>query len=79
SAIFGAVVAGAYENAEAAQEKMVGFKDVIFTPDPQAAATYARLFALYEQVHDAFGVPRTQTPLANVMKDLIALRDEVRE
>lgn len=78
SAIFAAVVGGVYKDAEEAQAAMVGFKDHIYQPNPEAAAMYARLFTLYTQLHDAFGIAGAEEPLANVMKDLIAIRDEVR-
>jgi L-ribulokinase len=78
SAIFAAVAGGFYETAEAAQEKMVGFKDHVYRPDPAAAAMYARLYKIYLQLHDAFGISEGNGTLANVMKDLIAIRKEVR-
>jgi L-ribulokinase len=78
SAIFGAVVAGAYATVEEAQAAMTGTKDVVYEPEPLAAATYARLFGLYSQLHDAFGLPGQPGSLGNVMKDLIAIRTEAR-
>lgn len=78
SAIFAAVVGGAYADAEAAQSAMTGFKDKAYTPEPSAAEVYAKLYALFGQLHDAFGTAEWQGNLANVMKDLIAVRDEVR-
>ncbi|MDR3690651.1 MAG: ribulokinase [Fimbriimonas sp.] len=78
SAIFGAVVGGAYESVGEAQAKMTGVKDRVFAPDPAAAATYARLFKLYSDLHDAFGTRTWTGNLAHVMKDLIAIRNEAR-
>jgi len=77
SAIFGSVVGGAHANVADAQVAMTGIKETVYEPNPQAAATYARIYKLYRQVHDAFGLPQP-IELGNVMKDLIAIRDEVR-
>jgi L-ribulokinase len=77
SAIFGSVVGGAHATVADAQAAMTGVKEHVFEPNPQAAETYARLYKLYRQIHDAFGLAPA-TSLQNVMKDLIAIRDEVR-
>lgn len=79
SAIFGAVVGGAYPSAEAAQDRMVGFKDHVYRPDPASAATYARLYRLYSDLHDALGTTTWNGNLAHVMKELISIRDGVRK
>jgi L-ribulokinase len=78
SAIFAAVVGGAYETVEQAQAKMTGFKDRIYNPDPAAAKTYAKLFAIYSDLHDAFGLANWEGTLSFVMKDLIAIREVAR-
>jgi L-ribulokinase len=49
-----------------------------YTPNPQSAATYARLYPLYKALHDAFGSTGRTVPLAGVMKELLELRDRVR-
>jgi len=77
SAIFGSVVGGAHATVADAQAAMTGIKETVYEPNPAAAATYARIYKLYRQVHDAFGLPQP-IELGNVMKDLIAIRDEVR-
>jgi L-ribulokinase len=79
AAIFGAVVGGAHETVEAAQEAMTGVKDEVFEPRADAAAIYAELFALYTKLHDAFGGVAGGSDLGDVMKDLIAIRERVRE
>ena len=77
AAIFGAVVGGAYESVEAAQERMTGTKPDAFTPDPRRAATYAELYKIYRRLHDAFSAP-ADGGMHTIMKDLLALRDRVR-
>jgi L-ribulokinase len=78
SAIFGAVVGGAYPSVEAAQERMTGVKDTVYEPCGDAVAVYRRLYGLYTDLHDAFGTATWSGGLAHVMKELIAIRDEVR-
>jgi L-ribulokinase len=83
SAMAGAVVAGkaagGHANFADATKAMTRVKDAKFTPNAERVKTYNRLFALYKQVHDAFGTKDYQHSLYNVMKDLLALRDEVRK
>lgn len=78
AAIAGAVAAGAFPSFAEATETMTGLHPRVFQPDPAAQKTYDRLYALYHRLHDAFGVPGTRTDLSDVMKELLAVRDEVR-
>ncbi len=78
SAMAGAVVAGRHASFAEATKAMTGIQATKYTPIPENVAAYARLFALYKQVHDAFGTKSYAENLGNVMKDLLALRDEVR-
>ncbi|MCU0982866.1 MAG: ribulokinase, partial [Pirellulaceae bacterium] len=79
AAIFGAVAGGAYRNVPAAQRKMTGTKPTVFRPRKAAAAVYAELYGLYRQLHDAFGTTGYRGQLHHVMKDLIAIRNRVRQ
>jgi L-ribulokinase len=79
AAIFGAVAAGAHSSVEAAQERMTGVKEIVYHPKPEHAAIYARLYPIYRKLHDAFGNTGWSGSLASVMKDLIAIRNEVRK
>lgn len=78
AAIAGAVVAGAHKNFAAAQRAMTGLKPKVFTPNAKAHATYKRLYALYKQLHDAFGTKEWNGNLHGVMKQLIEIRGRVR-
>lgn len=78
SAIAGAVAAGAYPSFAEATEAMTGLHPRAFEPNPDDQRTYDRLYALYRQIHDAFGVAGTQNDLSGVMKELLTIRDEVR-
>lgn len=76
SAIFASVVGGAYPDADTAQAAMAGLKDVSYEPNPSAHATYKKLYALYRDLHDAFGTREWTGNLSHVMKDLIKIREE---
>jgi len=78
AAIFGAVAAGAHPTVEAAQATMTGVKPTVFTPIAANAAIYARLYPIYRKLHDAFGSTGFTGSLADIMKDLIAIRNDVR-
>jgi L-ribulokinase len=78
AAIFAAVAAGAHSSVEAAQAKMTGVKPKVFSPNLENAGIYARLYPIYRKLHNAFGMTAFNGSLASVMKDLIAVRDEVR-
>jgi L-ribulokinase len=79
AAIFGAVAAGAHKSVEAAQAEMTGVKELVFHPKPEHAEIYARLYPIYRTLHDAFGKTGWSGSLSTVMKDLIAIRNEVRK
>ena len=78
SAIAGAVAAGAHPSFAEATDAMTALNPHVFQPDPVNQAVYDRLYALYHRIHDAFGVKGTQDDLSDVMKALLAIRDEVR-
>jgi L-ribulokinase len=55
---------------------MTALKDKRFTPDPDARAVYEELYAIYRELHDAFGaVPGARGDLGTVMKRLLAIKD----
>jgi L-ribulokinase len=75
AAMFGAVAGGVYPSTEAAQEGMARGSERTFRPDPAHAATYDRLYALYSQLHDAFGGVAGPSDMGGVMKELLAIRE----
>jgi len=81
SAIAGAVVAGkaggGYDNFADAQAAMCGIKEIVYKPIEQNNKIYQRLYGLYRQLHDAFGLESYSGKLANVMKDLLDIKDSV--
>jgi len=79
SAIAAAVVAGAHKDFATAQKKMTGLKATVYKPNPKAHAVYKELYALYKQLHDAFGTKQWNGNLYGVMKKLIEIRSRVRK
>lgn len=79
SAIAAAVVAGAHKDFATAQKKMTGLKSTVYQPNPKAHAVYKELYAIYKQLHDAFGTKEWNGNLHGVMKKLIAIRAKARK
>jgi len=83
AAMAGAVVAGkkagGHANYAAARKAMTGLKPKAYKPNPAARRVYAKLYALYRQLHDAFGTRAWTGSMHNVMKDLLAIRTAARK
>jgi len=81
AAIAGAVVAGpragGYDSFADAQAAMCGIKDVTYKPIAENHKVYQRLYSLYRQLHDAFGLRNSAGKLGSVMKDLLNIKDSV--
>jgi L-ribulokinase len=82
AALFGAMAAGAvesgFDSVQQAQEALCRVRDTVYLPDRGRHETYRRIYALYTQLHDAFGTAHWQGGLSDVMKELIAIRESVR-
>jgi L-ribulokinase len=79
SAIAAAVIAGAHKDYASAQKKMTGLKSTVYKPNAKAHKTYTELYALYKELHDAFGTQEWNGNLYGVMKKLIEIRSRVRK
>ena len=83
AAIAGAVVAGkkagGYSGFASAIKAMTGLKKRVYKPSPAAHRVYRKLYALYKQLHDAFGTAEWSGSLHNVMKDLLDIRAKARQ
>jgi len=81
AAIFAAVAAGkqngGYDSVKDAQEAMTSLSKTYY-PNEEYHNTYKKLYALYRQLHDAFGTKNWNGSLFNVMKELLDIRDEIR-
>ncbi|MHC4438303.1 MAG: ribulokinase [Planctomycetota bacterium] len=78
--IAGAVVAGkasgGHDSFADAQATMCGIKEVTYKPITENAAVYQQLYVLYKQLHDAFGTQEFSGKMANVMKELLTIKDK---
>jgi L-ribulokinase len=79
SAIAAAVIAGAHKDYAAAQKKMTGLKPKVYKPNAKNHAVYKEIYALYKELHDAFGTKEWNGNLFGVMKKLIEIRSRVRK
>ena len=77
SAIAASVAAGAHKTVLEAADSMTGYKDLSYSPSPDAVKIYNRLYGLYSALHDSFGIKGTKNDLSNIMKDLLEVRREV--
>jgi L-ribulokinase len=73
AAIFGAAAAGAGTWQEL-QSKVTAIREKVYHPIPENVAVYRELYALYRDVHDAFGMPDWSGKLSHVMKHLLYIR-----
>jgi len=74
SAIAAAVLAGGHADFAAAQAAMTSLKDVVYAPNPENHAVYDGLYALYRQLHDAFGGLDKAADLSLLMKRLLDIK-----
>ena len=78
AALFSAVAAG-YSDLATLQERAVQYLDITYTPIAENVEVYERLYKLYRQLHDGFGMTQWVGSMDNVMKDLISIREEQRK
>lgn len=82
AAMMGAYVAlkkeGNITSYEELQERCCKMKDVVYTPNTENAVTYDKLYALYKQLHDSFGVKEHSQPLYHVMKELLKIKADTK-
>jgi len=69
----GAVVGGAHSDFASATVAMTGVRDDSYSPNSEAARVYDRLYRLYSQLHDGFGVAGTVSDFSGVMKELLEI------
>ncbi len=82
AAIFGAVAAGkgvsGFSNVEEAQQAMTGTNKVYY-PDQKNHSVYQQIYKIYLQLHDGFGSAKWKGGMFNIMKELLDIRDKVRQ
>ena len=77
AALFGATSSG-LSTLKELQKNCAKVRDITYQPIPQHQAVYDRLYALYRELHDAFGTEKWAGELNHVMKGLIEIREEQR-
>lgn len=77
AAVIAGAEAGGHADFSSAQAAMTGVQDVAYEPDESHRGVYDALFALYSDLHDAFGGVRDAS-LGQVMKDLLGIKDAQR-
>ena len=75
SAVSAAVLAGAHPDFASAQAAMTSLKPINYVPIEENRRVYEELYALYRQLHDAFGGVNKCSDLSDVMKRLISLKE----
>ena len=78
AAMAGAVVAGIYPDFGTAAQAMTSVSDTVYEPIAANQEIYGRLFRLYIRLHDLFGTKDYAENQFDLMKELIAIRGEVR-
>jgi len=73
AAIYGAVAGGGYEKVEDAQKAICSFKDKVYIPKVENTFIYDRLYCLYSELHDSFGIKGMTFDHANIMKALLEM------
>jgi L-ribulokinase len=83
SAIAAAVAAGkkagGYDSFADAQAAMCRLKETTYKPKSENHKIYKRLYLLYKQLHDAFGLDSYSGKMANVMKELLDIKDRATQ
>ncbi|HEX2452062.1 MAG TPA: ribulokinase [Vicinamibacterales bacterium] len=75
AAVTAGASAGGYDDWTEAQQRMTTLKEKRFQPDPAAHAVYDELYAIYRELHDAFGgVSGARSEIGSLMKRLLALK-----
>ena len=78
AAVAAGPAAGGYDRFEAARDRMAAGTARTFVPDAAAGKVYDELYALYRELHDAFGgLAGTSLNAGSFMKRLLALRGRV--
>jgi L-ribulokinase len=76
AAVTAGSAAGGYDDWAVAQRQMTALQEKRFMPSPEAHAVYNELYAIYRELHDAFGGVSRSADLGSVMKRLLALKVE---
>ncbi len=80
AAVFGAIAAGkdkgGFKDVAEARRKICRFKKVVYRTEKKNKTVYDRIYRLYREVHDSFGVKAVNKNLYHVMKGLLKIQNE---
>jgi len=76
SAVAAGKTAGGYDSFAEAQAAMTSVKPEEYAPDSASKAVYDELYALYRDLHDAFGGVRNDVDLSQTMKKLMTIKEQ---
>ncbi|MGQ1787388.1 ribulokinase [Saccharicrinis sp. GN24d3] len=80
AAIFGAYAAmkenDGFKSIEEVQDRVCQLEEEYYKPDSKAKLVYNKLYKIFCQLHDAFGVEGESTDLYPVMKELIQIKKD---
>jgi L-ribulokinase len=76
AAVLAGPAKGGYADFQSAQKAMTSLKAQSYSPKGENQAVYEELYALYRQLHDAFGGVTQSADLCGVMKKLIDIKIE---
>ena len=74
SAIHAAVAAGVHPDIETAAARMGKVRHEVYSPDPERAEAYTRVYRVYERLHDWFG-----RDSRDLMRELQGIADDTRK
>ncbi len=66
-----------FENVEKIQSRVCKIKEKVFEPENREAETYNKLYELYLDLHDAFGIEGENKSLYKVMKELLKIKKNI--
>jgi L-ribulokinase len=80
AAVFGAIAAGkqksGFADVSEAQKKVCRFKKIVYVPESKNKKIYDKLYVLYRNLHDVFGMKSVNKNLYHVMKELLKIKNE---
>ena len=76
SSVLAGSEAGGYDTFDSAQAAMISLNEKHYHPIQTNQETYEDLYNLYMLIHDAFGGVDDSIDLGNIMKSLIAIKEE---
>ena len=71
------MLAGAHRDFPAAQRAMTRVQPKSYRPIAANQKVYHQLYALYRELHDAFGRREAKADLGRIMKDLLRIKAAV--